>query len=127
MACARSNSRFARNALDSALLQILLSEVVKPRRLTPDGARRIAEYSEVAKLVDNATLSAPLWLDFDNNSVRPTMGGAGRVVGNLIRAGTCRLCGAAWDNGPVCSVATGEPATVSALRKTFWRDRCQRY
>jgi hypothetical protein len=23
--------------------------------------------SEVAKLVDNATLSAPWWLDFDNN------------------------------------------------------------
>ena len=34
-------------------------------------------------------------------------------MGNLIRAGTCRLCGAARDNAPVCSVATGEPATVS--------------
>jgi hypothetical protein len=41
------------------------------------------------------------------------MGGAGRVVGNLIRAGTSRLRGAARDNGPVCSLATGEPATVS--------------
>jgi hypothetical protein len=43
------------------------------------------------------------------------MGGAGRVVGNLIRAGTCRLCGAARDNAPVCSVATGKPATVSEM------------
>jgi len=31
------------------------------------GAQDRGEYSEVAKLVDNATLSAPWWLDFDNN------------------------------------------------------------
>jgi len=46
--------------------------------------------------------------------------GHGRVVGNLIRVGTCRLCGAARDNGPVCSVATGEPATVSANFQTCY-------
>ena len=114
--------------MDSALLRnIALGSRQAATSHTRRGAQDRGEYSEVAKLVDNATLSAPWWLDFDNNSVRPTMGGAGRVVGNLIRAGTCRLCGAAWDNGPVCSVATGVPATVSALRKTFWPDRCQRY
>ena len=34
-------------------------------------------------------------------------------MGNLIRAGTCRLCGAARDNGPLYDVA--RPATVSEV------------
>ena len=37
------------------------------------------------------------------------MGAHGRVVGDFVRAGTRRFCGAAWDNGLVCSVATGQP------------------
>jgi len=47
------------------------------------------------------------------------MGAHGRVVGNLIRAGTCRLCGAARDNAPVCSVATGKPASVSEIHGRY--------
>ena len=48
------------------------------------------------------------------------MGGAERVVGNFIRAGTCRCSGAARVNGLVCSVATGEPATVSENFETCY-------
>ena len=55
--------------------------------------------------------------------MRLTMGNAGRVVGNLIRAGTCRLGGAARDNVPVCSVATGGPVSAPILR-SHWPDRC---
>ena len=44
------------------------------------------------------------------------MGAHGRVVGNFVRAGTRRFCGAAWDNGRVCSVATGQPPLSDRLR-----------
>ena len=78
-------------------------------------ARRIAANVEAAKLVDNATLSAPCGSTSIIIPCGQLWGAHGRVVGNLIRAGTSRLAGIARDNDPVCSVATGEPPTVSEI------------
>jgi hypothetical protein len=81
---------------------------------------------EAAKLVDNAALRqrnrrnvarlrsiiqcGQLW------------GAHGRVVGDFVRAGARRLCGAARDNGPVCSVATRQPPTLSEIHSRLsWR------
>src|SRR6516225_4618434 len=81
-----------------------------------EGAADRSQHRQAAKLVDNAALSAGTWRDFGHNSEQPTMGAHGRVVGNFVRAGTRRFCGAARDNGLVCSVATGQPPLSDRLR-----------
>ena len=66
-----------------------------------------------AKLVDNGPLSAPSDKDFDNNSVQRTMGALD--VWWEILSVLAPVVFVALLDGPVCSVATGEPATVSAI------------
>ena len=92
-------------------LKEVLGSSMPARRF--DGAPDRGQRGEAAKLVDNATLSAPRGSTSVIIPCDQLWGAHGRVVGSFVGAGTRRCFGAARDNGPVCSVARGQPPTVS--------------